>query len=311
MRLSCVPVVLFEVPPYFALAFLLAAFPPMQTLLNRWHGDFIFGFLGGVSIVTLIFPRGRRDGWPGAIKAWGLGLFLGTVALDVEATAHDTWQHFVTLFLVSIVLGLAFYRLAAHRQEAERQRELADLASQAALRAKLAPHFIFNTLNTLHAQIEGDPRAAQATTERLAQLFRQVIAVSDEPVVSLKQEMEFIEAYLGIEQARLGDRLRVRIEVAEELEAAEIPPLSLQVLAENAVKHGIAPLERGGEIRIAARREGVYLVLEVCDPGDGIGSRRGTGTALDTLRRRLARPEDLTLSRRDGCTVASFRWRQP
>lgn len=182
-------------------------------------------------------------------------------------------------------------------------------AREQALRAKLAPHFIFNTLNTLHAQIEQDPRGAQATTERLAQLFRQVIEASDQATIPLKQELTFVEAYLGIEQARLGDRLRVSIQIPEELESAPVPPLSLQVLVENAIKHGVAPLERGGEVRIGAERKDGVLRLWVEDPGPGFSHYRGTGTALDTLRQRLERPQDLEMGLVDGCHRVSFRWR--
>ena len=180
-----------------------------------------------------------------------------------------------------------------------------------ALRSRLAPHFIFNALNTLHAQIEADPKGAEATTERLADLFRQVVAASDRPTIPLKQELAFVEAYLGIEQARLGGRLQVAIDVPEELESAEIPPLSLQVLVENAVKHGVAPLERGGEVRIGAERRDEALRLWVDDPGHGDSPNKGTGTALETLRQRLERPEDLEMGRVDGRYRVSFRWRQP
>jgi LytS/YehU family sensor histidine kinase len=264
-------------------------------------------------------------GW---MKAWGLGLFLTTVALDALpdflSDFHSGWtgrnvkalseidhvQHFFTLLIVSLVLGLAFYRLAVHRQEAEHQRDLANKAAQSALRGKLAPHFIFNSLNTLHAQIEADPRGAQATTERLAQLFRQVIEAADRVTIPLKQELAFVEAYLGIEQARLGDRLRVSIQVPEELESATVPPLSLQVLVENAIKHGVAPLEQGGEVRIGAEWKEGALHLWVEDPGPGFSNHRGTGTALDTLRQRLERPEDLEMGMVDGCHRVGFRWRQ-
>lgn len=183
-------------------------------------------------------------------------------------------------------------------------------AREQALRAKLAPHFIFNTLNTLHAQIDQDPRGAQATTERLAQLFRQVIEASDQVTIPLKEELAFVEAYLGIEQARLGERLRVSIQVPEELEHAGVPPLSLQVMVENAIKHGVAPLERGGEIRIGAERTGGAVYLWVEDPGSGLSAHRGTGTALDTLRQRLERPEDLVMGMVDGRYRVGFRWRQ-
>jgi LytS/YehU family sensor histidine kinase len=174
----------------------------------------------------------------------------------------------------------------------------------------LAPHFIFNTLNTLHAQIEVDPHGAQATTDRLAHLFRQLLAVSDCQTIPLKQELAFVEAYLGIEQARLGHRLRVSIQIPEELEASPVPPLSLQVLVENAVRHGVAPLESGGEVRIAGVRKDGNLNLWVEDPGPGFSNHRGTGTALDTLRQRLAKPEDLQIGFVAGFHRAGFRWRQ-
>ena len=328
-RLACAPTPFWEVGPYLALGFLMEAFPPLQRLAVRWQGDFIYGVLGGVSVVTLVFPRGRMTGWAGRMKAWGLGLFLGSLILDgypgllsgwmhqpgkaspvLVLSEADPWQHFVILLLVSGMLGLVFHRLTAHRLEAQRQRELANLASQAALRGKLAPHFIFNTLNTLHAQIEADPRGAQATTERLAELLRKVIEVSDCPTIPIRQELALVEAYLGIEQARLGDRLSVVIQVPEELESLEVPPLSLQVLVENAVKHGVAPLEEGGEVRIGAERQADLIHLWVEDPGTGASPQKGTGTALETLRQRLGKPEDLTMAMVNGRHRVGFRWRQ-
>ena len=328
-KLACAPTSFFEVGPYLALGFLMEAIPPLQRLAVGWHVGFIFGVLGGVSVITLVFPRGRMTGLDGWMKAWGLGLLLGSFFLDgfhgavsgfaagsgkpsayVIPAEVNPWQHFFNLLLVSVMLGLAFYRLRAYRLEAERQRELANLASQAALRGKLAPHFIFNTLNTLHAQIEADPRGAQATTERLAELLRRVIEASDCPTIPLKQELALVEAYLGIEQARLGNRLKVVIDVLEALEAAQIPPLSLQVLVENAVKHGVAPQEHGGEVRIRAERRDGALWIWVEDPGTGNSSKKGTGTALETLRQRLEKPEDLVMGIEAGRHQVGFRWGQ-
>ena len=327
-RLACVPKPLFEWGPFLSLAFLLQAFPPLQQLAAKWHGDFIFGLLGGLSVIPLVLPRGRMTGLSGWMKAWGLSLFLVSVAIGglgdfftgfligyrgipgLAFTEANPWQYFFTLFSVSLLLGMAFYRLAGHRQEAERQRQLANVAAQAALRGKVAPHFIFNALNTLHAQIEADPREAQATTERLAELFRRVVEAANHPTIPLKQELAFVEAYLGIERARLGDRLRVTVDVPEALEAAQVPPLSLQVLVENAVKHGVAPLEQGGEVRIGAEQKDGALHLWVEDPGPGVSDLQGTGTALATLRQRLEKPEDLRMGLVDGRHCVGFRWRQ-
>jgi hypothetical protein len=216
----------------------------------------------------------------------------------------------VSWLVLTAIFAALLHHLEQRGAEAEQQAELAREAHSQALAARLAPHFIFNALNTLHAQIEADPREAQATTERLAELFHRVVEVASRPTIPLRQELAFIEAYLGIEQARLGDRLRVSILVPEELEAAQVPPLSLQVLVENAIKHGVAPLEPGGEVRIGAERKNGALYLWVEDPGPGVSEQRGTGTALDTLRQRLERPEDLVMGLVEGRHRVSFRWRQ-
>lgn len=211
-----------------------------------------------------------------------------------------------------ILWGLILFAYAclffAHQRAGVDTRRLLEGAREASLRARLAPHFLFNTLNSLKAQIERDPGEAAATLDRLASLFRQVVETSDRTTVPLKEELAFVEAFLGIERVRMGDRLQVQVDVPEELEEVQVPPFSLQVLVENAVKHGVAPLEAGGLVRISARRDGAYLVLAVEDPGGG-GGANGTGTALETLRQRLARPEDLDMGMSGGHTRVQIRWK--
>lgn len=293
---------------------------PLQPLVRRddwwavplaigiWAGAVGLWWLAALAFeserrrIEMKLPRGIGGGWRAVLPMVTLAVaFLLAMRTPAFLPAGT---------LPLIVFGAWIFVIEQTLAVKRASFDLLDARDQS-LRAKLAPHFIFNTLNTLHAQIESDPRGAQATTERLAALFRSVIEASDQPTISLKEELGFVEAYLGIEQARLGNRLKVRVDVPEDLESCAVPPLSLQVLVENAVKHGIAPLEAGGEIRISARRDREDLVLEVSDPGDGIGARPGTGTALSTLSARLERPGDLALARVDGRTVASFRWRQP
>jgi hypothetical protein len=234
-----------------------------------------------------------------------------------EASSGWTWASFISDQVVSwavltglgtpFVLGLVRLR-ERFNQEVALRRE----AQDAALRAKLAPHFIFNTLNTLKAQLELDPRAAGATADRLAALFRQVLERSDRATIPLREELAFVEAYLGIERARLGSRLKVTVEVAEDLEAAELPPMALQALVENAIVHGIAPREEGGEVRIQARwnGEGPFRKLQVrVENPVAPGARPGTGTGLRVLRERLLRPDDLTTGLVGGLFRAEFVWR--
>lgn len=303
-----------------------------------------------LSMPTVLLPMGavllaflREDAWKGRRVRYLRGAVLASSIvwcaisspdfLEViqasynergEPVSSSPQQVFATLQIPRLPVSWAFVfwgfftgfgtviltRIQDAKEEAARQRLNAVLAQDAALRARLAPHFIFNALNTLHAQIEHDPRGAQATTERLARLFRQVIQASEHATIPLKQELAFVEGYLGIEKARLGERLQVEIEVPEDLESQGIPPLSLQVLVENAIKHGVGSLEAGGRVRISARREDRGLILAVEDPGNGRGAGTGTGTALETLRARLARPQDLVLGPCEGGYRASFRWRQ-
>jgi two-component sensor histidine kinase len=232
---------------------------------------------------------------------------------------------------VLLRLGLIYLFILEYESSSTRfrlRKRFLSLRDQV-LRARLAPHFLFNSLASLRAQMDSDPDGAKATADRLSQLFRELLDLSGADTISLGRELGFVEAYLGIERARMGRRLRVKVEVPEALEQAIVPPLALQVLVENAVKHGVAPLEQGGEIRIGAERQPAHvmplayareawkdqaepedLVVWVEDPGTGASPNKGTGTALETLRQRLARPEDLTMERTATGFRVSFRWRQ-
>jgi signal transduction histidine kinase len=293
--------------------------PLVKVVQNRGGWGFVAFF--GILVVSILLWR---------VAAWlyeserqrierkaGSGFFAGWRGAFPMAFAAAGFVLGIrpNLFIQTTVLPFVIFMILVFvmEQSLAAKRASFDLldAREQSLRAKLAPHFIFNALNTLHAQIEQDPRGAQATTERLAHLFRQVIAAADQVTIPLKQELAFVEAYLGIEQARLGDRLRVSIVVPEDLESADIPALSLQVLVENAIKHGVAPLEQGGEIRVGADREEGGVRVWVDDPGPGFSSLKGTGTALETLRQRLERPADLEMAMVEGRHRVGFRWRQP
>lgn len=212
------------------------------------------------------------------------GTAIATVALGIPPELVFTS---ILFLLVAPVLTSSWIARQTQRQLA-RQRDLA-------LQARMAPHFLYNSLSTLKGQIQEDPGEAMQTADRLAQLFRELMGHTAENTVPLGREVAWVEAYLGLEQARLGDRLQVQVDVPEELEAIPVPPLCLQVLVENAVKHGIAPRKEGGLLTIKAEGVRGGLRLSVTDPGDGTSSQRGTGQALTILRQRLTKPGDLQL----------------
>ena len=153
-------------------------------------------------------------------------------------------------------------------REARLQHSLTE-AELRALRAQVNPHFLFNTLNTIVDLISSEPERAEAMTERLAEVFRYVLARTDRNLITISEEFDFLRTYLEIEQARFGDRLRVVLEVDPAVSGYVIPSLILQPLVENAVKHGLAPKLEGGTIRVRASRDAGFLQLTVEDDGAG------------------------------------------
>jgi LytS/YehU family sensor histidine kinase len=192
-------------------------------------------------------------------------------------------------------------RITNERYDREiREQEIEKLAAEAelrALRAQVNPHFLFNALTTIGHLIQTAPPRALETLMRLTALLRAVLR-SEGEFTTLGREREVVEAYLDIERARFEQRLRVRIDVPAGLAGLRVPPLVLQPLVENAVKHGIATQRLGGEVTVSASvdrsaGQSPHLVLIVRDTGAGAtpeALRRGrlAGVGLNNLERRLA-----------------------
>ncbi len=162
----------------------------------------------------------------------------------------------------------------------EREEELRFLAGRAelkALRAQINPHFLFNALNAIAGLIHDQPALAEETVERLAEVFRYTLRKSEREWARLDEEMEFVAAYLSVEQARFGERLRVEIEIDPAVRAEHVPAITIQPLVENAIKHGVSAVERRGEVRIRARRQSGRLVVEVTDNGPGFDTTLAAG----------------------------------
>jgi Histidine kinase/Histidine kinase-, DNA gyrase B-, and HSP90-like ATPase len=203
-------------------------------------------------------------------------------------------------------------RLIHERRERDiREETAANLATEAelrALQAQLNPHFLFNALNTLGYLMKAAPDRARDALLDLTKLLRAVLKRSGGGVVTLGQEIDLVEAYLAIERARFEERLRLRVDVPASLRTLLVPPLLVQPLVENAVKHGIAPRGVGGEIVVSARLEraagagGDTLVVEVVDSGVGVdaaalaeGRARGLGLANVEKRLRVHYGADASL----------------
>ncbi|HEX9887523.1 MAG TPA: histidine kinase [Longimicrobiales bacterium] len=159
------------------------------------------------------------------------------------------------------------------RARALRESELAAQLSEArldALRAQLHPHFLFNTMHAISAFLREDPDKAEAMLAELAELLRMALEGDGEHLVPLSREIDFMERYLSIQKARLGERLTLEMDLSRDAGDAVVPAMLLQPLLENAVEHGVARRRAPGRVRVRIAREGERLRLEVADDGPGI-----------------------------------------
>lgn len=217
---------------------------------------------------------------------------LGMIRLGMRR--HDApYEPYDTDWLRSIAAQMA--TMMERDEAAQRElamRESASRAEVSALRAQIQPHFLFNCLNTLADLVKSDPAAAEQLIEQMAEIFRYTLAASRLETVTLSEEMAFISAYLEIERARFQERLRVEIAIASEASATRIPPMTIQPIVENAIRHGISRSRSGGSVGIhAARLEGHGRVrIEIRDAVVGTDRdepRSGLGIALENVRKRL------------------------
>ncbi len=165
-------------------------------------------------------------------------------------------------------------------------------ARLAELQSRIRPHFLFNTLNTAITLARLDPARTEHLLEDLAELFRVALTESGESV-SLADEVALAQRYLAIEQVRFGDRLQVSWELDDDAGAARVPPLLLQPLVENAVRHGVEPAADGGVIRIRTRVKRSHAVVSIVNTLPKQASRPGNGIALRNVRERLRLMHDV------------------
>jgi len=201
------------------------------------------------------------------------------------------------LFILAVVSKFFIDRSRASQKVAEAKKREAEYhrmsrqvteAKLAALQAQVEPHFLYNTLASVQALTEVDPRKASEMTGHLIQYLRNALPKMRESVSTVGQEVELARAYLNILQMRMGKRLAFDIEVAPGLEEAPFPPLMLPSLVENAIKHGLEPLREGGRVSIAVTEAGGRLRASVADTGRGFGETLGAGVGLANVRERLA-----------------------
>jgi two-component system, LytTR family, sensor histidine kinase AlgZ len=198
------------------------------------------------------------------------------------------------LFTVWTVLYLTISALRDHRSAALRQSELTralQLAELRLLKSQLNPHFLFNSLNSVRALIADDPAGAQKAVTQLARTLRYTLTAGREELVTLARELEIVEDYLALESLRFGQRLRIERDLAPEALGVRVPVMLLQTVVENAIKHGIAELPAGGDLRIVAALRGGTLHIDVENTRPQKTARvfrsEGEGVGLENAGERL------------------------
>jgi signal transduction histidine kinase len=230
------------------------------------------------------------------------GARIEAAVLSTGMSWWDLWvvvlvNHFHSNVFTYAAIAGGWHAADYYRRLRERERQASELAAnlaQAQLRAlkmQLHPHFLFNTLNGIAALNYEAPTAANRMIARLSELLRMTLDDDGAQEVPLRQEIQFIQAYLELEGIRLGERLTVSLEIAPDTLDVLVPNLLLQPLVENSIRHGIAPFASPGRISICARREADTLRLQVKDSGPGIIDAEGcpdkSGLGIANTRDRL------------------------
>lgn len=262
---------------------------------RAWRGDtrravgtnllllaLVYTVLATALKATLSLQLSRREG-----SGWDWSTYDRSLLL---------WQAFFCLITFAVITSVTFGLASSARlREEEERRSRAELlrarSELKALRAQLNPHFLFNTLHSLRALVGEQPAAAEEALEQLGDLLRYSLRIQDaaHEEVLLREEWEFVRAYLALERLRLGARLQVEAEVSPRTLDCVVPAFVLQPLVENAIRHAIAPRAGGGCLRIRSSVAQGLLRLDVSDDGPGgqATGTRGTGKGLELLRQRL------------------------
>lgn len=195
----------------------------------------------------------------------------------------------ITSIIQYLIILAAFLALVYYQGYLQKQKELNE-AQLRALKMQLHPHFLFNTLHSIAALIDIEPRSAQKMVSQLGTLMRDTLDQDDKGSASLREEIAYVQNYLNIEQVRFQDRLEITYNIEEAVANASLPYLILQPVVENAIKHGVQHMQESGVINISAfMRSANRVLVRVEDNGLGLAKvRHGKGLGLENVRERLA-----------------------
>jgi signal transduction histidine kinase len=269
---------------------------PFWVLLKLWAAY----STAWLTLATLATAKGVDAPWRFVLPTAGAGVALGGL-VAAAITFAPNWSALLDgprllpelgfgAAFSAFFIGLSLLTAEVRRREllaTETRRQLLEARLQT-LTAQIAPHFLMNTLANLRYLIKNDPAAASRMLEHLADFLQGALDRSRTTHSSLGQEIELVESYLKIMQFRLGGRLSFTIASQPELADVSFPPLLLQTLVENALRHGIEPAGSGGTVNVTVQREDKHIVVRVSDDGVGLGPNSVPGVGLRNTLERLS-----------------------
>lgn len=223
----------------------------------------------------------------------GIIAALGLISLE-ELTNNLVMLRFFLSLAIIMSLWIAIYfsvQYFKNYRKAQVEQLLHESflkeASLNKLRSQLNPHFIFNSLNSIRALVSVDPAKARDAITALSHIFRKTLQLDKVSTVSIEEELQIVEDYLKLEKIRFEERLEVSIKVDEDVYPSKVPPLMLQTLVENGIKHGISNLPQGGKVSLHASLEDEKLKVEICNSGQLKENNESKGYGLKNTRERL------------------------
>jgi len=306
--------------------------------------SFVYSVLIGMPSAILLNWVGFRytNRFPRLILLINTAVLLGSATVGCFAAGlvfqavgfQERWEYWrefkgslPTCYVISLTVGLgisafetmrhklqhATLELRTRQAEQERAYKLLAEARLSSLASRIHPHFLFNTLNSIASLIPSDPKRAEETVSKLASLLRFSLDGNQGGLVPLSQELKIVRDYLDIERTRFGQRLRYTVEAPTALDELKVPPLALQTLVENSIKHVAAQRAEGATIRVSATAEGERVRLAVADDGPGfsLGSitpEHGLGNLVSRLELLFGDRGQLSVACVNGNTVVTLQF---
>jgi len=306
-RLTPLKIILLLIANTLIALFIVAIYPDSHFPVNLVYSQCIGISIAACSIIAINYFKTPRIALQLAFIAGSvivgavIGMTIGGVAVQsffpgaMPALPQEKYafnrSNLVLALLFGTVITFIFFSLQKisdekiKRLEAEKNTVITEIKL---LQSQMEPHFLFNTLSNILGLIDPDPGKAKKMLESFTLFLRTSLVTARSETVALSQEMDVVKNYLDIFTVRMGDRLKYRIDIPADLQGLRIPPLLIQPLVENAVKHGLEPSISGGELVISGSKEGDRVRIVVADSGLGINELSpGSGIGVENIKKRL------------------------